>query len=72
MSLLMSTKEDLKNTTNEAYDNGKHADGAEADESFIVIKVGKEVDRCHFPFLYLLEYDSCKSYVFSLDMDSVF
>ena len=64
MSLPMSMKEDLKTTADEAYDDGKHADGAEADESFIVIKADKEVDRCRFPFLYLLEYDSCKSHVF--------
>jgi hypothetical protein len=47
-------KEDLKTTTDEAYDDGKHADGEEADENFIVIKADKEVDRCCFPFLYLL------------------
>jgi len=51
MSLLMLMKEDLKTTADEAYDDGEHADGVEADESFIVIKVDKEVDRCHFPFV---------------------
>jgi hypothetical protein len=40
------------------------ADGAEADGSFIVIKMDNDVDRCRFPFLYLLEYDSCNSHVF--------
>jgi len=64
VSLPMSMKEDLETTVNEAYDDGKHANGAEADESFIVIKADKEVDRCRIPFLYLLEYDSCKSHVF--------
>jgi hypothetical protein len=57
-------KEDLKTTAEEACDDGKHADGEEADENFIVIKADKEVDMCYFPFLYLLEYDSCKSHVF--------
>ena len=28
------------------------------------MKADKEVDRCRFPFLYLLEYDSCKSHIF--------
>ena len=77
----MLMKEDLKTTTNEAYDDtlpmpmrrdlkttayddGKHADGAEADENFIVIKADMEEDRCCFPFLYLLEHDSCKIHVF--------
>jgi len=50
MSLPMSMEEDLKTTADEAYDDGKHVDGAEVDESFIVIKAGKEVDRCRFPF----------------------
>jgi hypothetical protein len=31
-----------------------------------VIKADREIDRCWFPFLYLLEYDSCKSHVFFL------
>jgi len=64
MSLLMPMKEDLKTTADEAYDDGKHADGAGADENFIVIKADEEVNRCCFPFLYLLDYDSCKSHVF--------
>jgi hypothetical protein len=64
MLLTMLMKEDLKTTANEACDDGKHADGEETDENFIVIKADKEVDRCHFPFLYLLEYDSCKSHIF--------
>jgi hypothetical protein len=50
----MPMKEDLKTTVDEAYDDGKHADGEEADENFIIIKTDKEVDRCCFPFLYLL------------------
>jgi len=57
-------EENLKTTVDEAYDDGKRANGAEANESFIVIKVEREEDRCHFPFQYLLEYDSCKSHVF--------
>jgi hypothetical protein len=64
MLLPMSMKEDLKTTADEACDDGKHADGDESDENFIVIKADKEVDRCCFPFLYLLEYDSSKSHVF--------
>jgi hypothetical protein len=42
----MPMKEDLKTTVDEACDDGKHADGEEVDENFIVIKVDKEVDRC--------------------------
>jgi len=57
-------EEDLKTTADEAYDDKKNAEGAEAYENFIVIKADKEVDRCRFPFLYLLEYDSCTSHVF--------
>ena len=64
MSLSMPMEEHLETTTDEAYDDGERADGAEADESFIIIKVDKEVDRCHFPFLSLLEYDSRKGPVF--------
>jgi hypothetical protein len=64
MLLLMPIKEDLKTTADEACDDEKHADGEEANENFIVIMADKEVDRCCFPFLYLLEYDSCKSHVF--------
>jgi hypothetical protein len=64
MLLPMLMKEDLKTTADEACDDRKHADGEETDGNFIVIKVYKEVDRCCFPFLYLLEYDSCKSHVF--------
>jgi hypothetical protein len=45
-------------------DDGKHADREETDGNFIVIKAYKVVDRCYFPFLYLLEYDSCKSHIF--------
>ena len=60
----MSMKENLKTAVDEAYDDGEHADGAEADGSFIVIKTDKEVDRCRFPFLYLLQYDSYKSRIF--------
>ena len=55
---------DLKTSVDEACDNRKHADGAEADGCFIVIKADKEIDRRRFPFLYLLEYDTCKSHVF--------
>jgi hypothetical protein len=54
MLLPMMMQEDLKTT----------ADGEEIDGNFIVIKTYKEVDRCCFPFLYLLEYDSCQSHVF--------
>jgi hypothetical protein len=64
MLLPMLMKEDLKTTADEACDDGKHADGEETDENFIVIKADKEVDMCYFPFLYLLEYDLCKSHVF--------
>jgi hypothetical protein len=64
MLLPMLMKEDLKTTVDEACDDGKHADGEEIDGNFIVIKTYKEVDRCCFPFLYLLEYDSCQSHVF--------
>jgi hypothetical protein len=46
MLLPMSMKEDLKTTVDEACDDGKHADGEEVDENFIVIKADKEVDRC--------------------------
>jgi hypothetical protein len=65
MLLPMLMKEDLKTTVDEACDDGKHADGEETNGNFIVIKAYKEVDRCYFPFLYLLEYHSCKSHVFS-------
>jgi hypothetical protein len=64
MLLPMLMKEDLKTTVDEACDDGKHADGEETDENFIVIKADKEVDRCCFSFLYLLEYDSYKSHIF--------
>jgi hypothetical protein len=64
MLLPMLMKEDLKTTTDEACDDGKHADGEDTDGNFIVIKAYKEINRCYFPFLYLLEYDSCKSHVF--------
>jgi hypothetical protein len=46
MLLPMSIKEDLKTTTDEACDEGKHADGEEIDENFIVIEADREVDRC--------------------------
>jgi hypothetical protein len=46
MLLPMSMKEDMKTTADEACDDGKHADGEEIDENFIVIKADKEVDRC--------------------------
>jgi hypothetical protein len=64
MLLPMLMKGDLKTTADEACDDRKHANGEETDENFIIIKANKEVDRCCFPFLYLLEYDSCKSHVF--------
>jgi hypothetical protein len=64
MLLPMLMKEDLKTTADEDCDDGKHADGEETDKNFIVIKAYKKVDMCCFPFLYLLEYDSCKSHVF--------
>jgi len=48
--LLMLMKEYLKTTVDEAYDDGKHADGAEVDENFIVIKVDKEVEGVVFLF----------------------
>jgi hypothetical protein len=46
MLLPMPMKEDLKTTVDEACDDGKHADGEEVNENFIVIKAEKEVDRC--------------------------
>jgi hypothetical protein len=46
MLLPMPMKEDLKTTADEACDDGKHANGEEVDENFIVIKAEKEVDRC--------------------------
>jgi hypothetical protein len=61
----MSIKEDMKTIVGEVYDDRKHADGAGSDEDFIVIKPDRKVDRCCFPFLYLLEYDLCKSHVLS-------
>jgi hypothetical protein len=60
----MLMKEDLKTTADEACNDGKHADREEIDGNLIVIKAYKEVNRCYFPFLYLLEYDSCKSHIF--------
>jgi hypothetical protein len=42
----MPMKEDIKTTADEACDDGKHADGEEVDENFIVIKADKKVDRC--------------------------
>jgi hypothetical protein len=46
MLLSMPMKEDLKTTADEACDDGKHTDGEEVDENFIVIKTDKKVDRC--------------------------
>jgi hypothetical protein len=46
MLLPMSIKEDLKTTADEACDDGKHVDGEEIDEYFIVIEADREVDRC--------------------------
>jgi hypothetical protein len=46
MLLPISMKEDLKTIANETCDDGKHADGEEVDENFIVIKADKEIDRC--------------------------
>ena len=63
-TFLMPMKKDIKTTAGEAYDDRKRADGAGA-EGFIVIKAGIKVDRCCFPFLYLLEYNLCKSHVLS-------
>ena len=40
------------------------ADEKEDGEVSIVIGANREIDRSWFPFLYLLEYDSCKSHVF--------
>ena len=57
----MPMKEGLKTTADE---NRKYADGKEVGEISIVIEADKEIDRSWFPFLYLLEYDSCKSHVF--------
>jgi hypothetical protein len=44
--MLLPMKEDLKTTADEACDDGKHADGEEVDENFIVIEADREVDRC--------------------------
>jgi hypothetical protein len=46
MLLPIPMKEDLKTTADEACDDGKHADGEEVDENFIVIEADREVDRC--------------------------
>jgi hypothetical protein len=46
MLLSMPMKKDLKTTADEACDDGKHADGEEVDENFILIKADKEVDMC--------------------------
>jgi hypothetical protein len=46
MLLPMPMKEDLKTTADEPCDDGKHADGEEIDENFIVIEADREVDRC--------------------------
>jgi hypothetical protein len=44
--LPMPMKEDLKTTADEACDDGRHADGEEVDENFIVIEADREIDRC--------------------------
>jgi hypothetical protein len=44
--------------------NRKYADGKEVDENSIVIEADKKIDRSWFPFLCLLESNSCKSHVF--------
>ena len=44
--------------------NREYADGKEDGEISIVIEADREIDRSWFPFLYLLEYDLCKSHVF--------
>ena len=44
--------------------NRKYADGKEVGEISIVIEADREINRSWFPFLYSLEYDSCKSHVF--------
>jgi len=49
-TLPMSMKEDTKTTAGEAYDDRKHADGAGANEDFIVVKADTKVDRCCFLF----------------------
>ena len=41
-ALLMLMKEDLKTTANEAYDDRKNADRAEADEDFIMIEAERK------------------------------
>jgi hypothetical protein len=46
MLLPMPMKEDLKTTADEACGDGKHADGEEVNENFIVIEADREVDRC--------------------------
>jgi hypothetical protein len=46
MLLPMPMKKDLRTAADEACDDGKHADGEEVDENFIVIKADREVDRC--------------------------
>ena len=79
--LSMPMKEDLKTTADETGSmpmkedycrwNREYTDGKEDGEISIVIEADREIDRSWFPFLYLLEYDSCKSHVFSLDMDLV-
>jgi hypothetical protein len=46
MLLPMPMKEDLKTTADEACDDGKHADGEEINENFIVIEADREVDMC--------------------------
>jgi len=45
-------KEDLTTTADEASDDRKHADRAEADEDFM-IEMDTKIDRCCFLFLFL-------------------
>jgi hypothetical protein len=49
-ALPMSMKGETKTTTGEAYDERKYADGAGADEDFIVVEADTKVDRCYFLF----------------------
>jgi hypothetical protein len=48
LPMLMSGE--TKTTAGEAYDNRKYADGAGADEDFIVIEADTKADRCYFLF----------------------
>ena len=49
-ALPMSMKGETKTTAGEAYDDRKYADGARADEDFIMIEADTKVDRCYFLF----------------------